>query len=175
MIARLLALVVFSLVSTSWTDVSKSPFSIAVVPTQSFDHGGTVTMAHDKAGEFYVVLTNVSAKSQEVFEAWNSWGYQTVSFEFTLSNGKKIVVSRRQHDFTRNGATTFMIQPGEHQVFAIRLDQWWEAKPALRKINEMPIKLKAIYQVLLTPEATKAGVWIGRTESHDYNLSLRQW
>ena len=132
-------------------------------------------MAHDKAREFYVVLTNLSAKPQAVFEDWNSWGYQTISFEFTTRAGQKIVVSKREADFVRNFPSTFLIQPGEHQVFAIRLDKYWEAKPALPKANEMPINLKAIYQVSPTPEATKAGLWTGRIESHDYNLSLRQW
>jgi hypothetical protein len=134
-----------------------------------------ITMAHNKPREFFVVLTNRSTKSQEIFESWNSWGYQTISFELTMRDGQKIVISVKQQDFLRNFPSTFVIKPGEHQVFPIRLDQRWAAMPTLRKVNEQPVKLKAIYEVLPTPEAAQEGVWIGRIESHEYKLTLRQW
>jgi hypothetical protein len=132
-------------------------------------------MAHNKSREFYVVLTNITAKPQAVFEARNSWGYQTISFELTRPSGKKVVVSARQQDFMRNFPSIFVIEPREHQVFAIRLDQWWETKPVLPKLHEMPITLKAIYEVWPSPEATREGVWTGRLESHEYKLMLQQW
>ncbi len=175
MIARLIPLLLLFIFSPSWSENPKSPFAIAVVPTQSYGEGGTITMAHVKTREFFVVLTNVSTKPQAVFEAWNSWGYQTISFEFTRASGKKVVVSARQRDFTRNFPSTFTIQPGEHQVFAVRLDQYWEAKPALPKLNEMPITLRAIYEVLPSPEGSERRVWTGRLKSHEYKLTLRQW
>src|SRR5208282_4351813 len=48
---------------------------------------------------------------------------------------------------------TFLIEPGEHQVYAIRLDERWETHPLLPKTDETPITLKAIYEVPPTPEA----------------------
>ncbi len=132
-------------------------------------------MAHDKPRDFYVVLTNVSTEPQAVWEYWNSWGYQTVSFELTTVDGKKFLVTRRQGEFTKNYPSTFLIQSGEHQVYAIRLDEWWETHPLLPKTDEMAIKLKAIYEVHPTPEAAQYKVWTGRLESRIYNLKLRQW
>ena len=85
----------------------------------------------------------------------NSWGYQTISFELTTANGKKFMVSRGPEEFTKNYPSTFTIQPGEHQVYAIHLDKWWATSPALPKTDEMPITLKAVYQVLPTKEATE--------------------
>jgi hypothetical protein len=41
--------------------------------------------------------------------------------------------------------------------------------------DEMPITLKAVYEVSTTPEASQYKVWTGRLESHSYNFSLRQW
>ncbi|PYX85096.1 MAG: hypothetical protein DMG70_04815 [Acidobacteria bacterium] len=49
-------------------------------------------------------------------------GYQTISFELTTANGKKFVLSKRPEAFTRNNPTTFAVQLGEHQVYAVYLD-----------------------------------------------------
>jgi hypothetical protein len=132
-------------------------------------------MAKNKPNEFYVVLTNVSGEPQAVWETWNSWGYQVISFEITMADGKMFVLSKKQEDFTRNFPSTYLVKPGENQVFAIRLDEWWVTHPALPKSDEMPITLKAVYEVTPTPEATEYKVWTGRIESHSYSFSLRQW
>jgi len=47
------------------------------------------------------------------------------------------------------------VEPGEHHVCPIKLDEWWETHPALPKTDEMPIKLKAVYEVTTTPEAAQ--------------------
>ena len=95
--------------------VQKSPLFLSVVPETSHGEpfGSTIEMAHGKPRDFFVVLTNVSAERQAVWEYWNSWGYQTVSFELTTEDGKKFVVSRRQEEFTRNFPSTFLIERGE--------------------------------------------------------------
>jgi hypothetical protein len=85
-----------------------------------------------------------------------------ISFELTTIEAKNFVVSRRQGYFTKNAPSTFLVKPGEHQVYPIRLD-------------EMPISLKAVCEVSTTPEASQYKVWTGRLESHSYNFSLRQW
>ncbi len=121
------------------------------------------------------MLTNASKDAQPVFEYWNSWGYQNVSFEFTMPDGKKLVVSKRPQDFTRNFPSTFLIPVGEHRVYAIRLDKQWETRPELAADAETQITLKAIYQVTATPESSEHKVWSGRIESKPYNFTLRHW
>jgi hypothetical protein len=74
-----------------------------------------------------------------------------------------------------NFPSTFVVQPGEHQVYAIQLDRGWEAQPAIAKTDETTIKLKAIYEVQPTPESGQYKVWTGRIESHTYDFTLRQW
>jgi hypothetical protein len=98
-----------------------------------------------------------------------------ISFELTTIEAKNFVVSRRQGYFTKNAPSTFLVKPGEHQVYPIRLDEWWKTHPALPKTDEMPISLKAVCEVSTTPEASQYKVWTGRLESHSYNFSLRQW
>jgi hypothetical protein len=161
--------------SESSVAVQHTPFSLAVVPTSSSAVSG-ITMAENKPDEFYVVLTNVSEQPQAVFEQWNSWGYFAVSFEFTTDEGRTSTVSRKRTIvFTKNNPSTFVVAPGEHQVFPVRLDKWWEAQPALRRADEMPVRVKAIYEVSATPESAKQGVWTGRVESKTYDFTLRQW
>jgi hypothetical protein len=150
---------------TSW-----SPFSLSIVPGI-----GGITMAKNKPREFYVVITNVSGGPQSIWQYWNSWGYQAISFELTMADGKKFALSKKQEEFTRNFPSTFVVEPGEHQVYPIKLDEWWETHPALLKTDEMPITLKAVYEVSMTPEASQYKVWTGRLESRSYNFSLRQW
>ncbi|PYT95330.1 MAG: hypothetical protein DMG36_02625 [Acidobacteria bacterium] len=164
-------------ISQAKPSVQKVPFSLSIVPETSRGEGfgSSIEMAHDKPREFYVVLTNSSSEPQAVWEHWNSWGYQTVSFELTNVDGKKFHVSRRPGIFTVNFPSTFVISPGEHQVYAIRLDQWWETQPPLPKTDETDITLKAIYEVPPTPEAAQYKVWTGRLESPTYNFKLRQW
>lgn len=132
-------------------------------------------MARNKPRDFNVVLTNVSEEPQAVWQTSNSWGYRTISFEFTAADGSKTVISKGQQEFTRNGPSTFLIQPGEHQVYAIRLDKEWEAHPVLPKTDEMTITVKAVYEVSPTSEASQYKVWTGRIESRSYNFTLKQW
>jgi len=168
-------IVLLAFAGTLASEAPKVPFSLSIVPTNSSGEVGSITMAQSKARDFYVVLTNVSKDPQPVWESWNSWGYQNISFELMTTEGRKFVLTTRQQDFTRNFPSTFLIQPGEHLVYAIRLDKWWEVRPTLPKSDEMPITLKAIYDVSPTPEAAQYKVWIGRVESRSYKLTLRQW
>jgi hypothetical protein len=132
-------------------------------------------MAKGEPREFYVVLRNVSAASQPVWEYWNSWGYTAISFELMTADGKRFVITVRDRDFTLNFPSTFTVAPGEYQVFAIRLDRSWQVQPALPMKDEMPITLKATYEVAPDPESLKYKVWTGRVESRTYNLSLFQY
>jgi len=165
-------------ISQAKPSVQKVPFSLSIVPETSRGErfGSSIEMAHDKPREFYVVLTNVSMESQPVWEYWNSWGYQTLSFEFTTSDGKKILVSKRPQEFTKNFPSTFLILPGEHQVYPIRLDKDWDTGPKLSEAAETAITVKAIYQVSSSSESKRYKVWSGRVESGSYSFTVgRQW
>jgi|SRR6185312_5457592 len=152
----------------------KAPFTLFIVPTRSTSDSGVITIASQKPDEFYVVLTNVSNEAQPVWETWNSWGSRTISFEFTFGNNPPILVTRGPEDFTRNLPSTFLIPPGEHKVYPIRLDKWWDVG-SIPKSTEAHLSLRAVYEVSVTPEAATYHVWTGRVESGNYNVTLRQW
>ena len=147
-----------------------APFSVAIVPGE----GGVLTMGRN-ARDFYVVLTNVSDQPQNTWEYWNSWGYRTVSFEITLPNGQKSSVTRAPQDFARNFPSTFAIPPGEHEVFVIRFYKDWQEAPPVPNRVQIPITIKAIYQVLSSAATVEHNVWTGRIESHSYRFVLYQW
>lgn len=170
-----LLLMLFVAIVGPSTEDPKPPFTIAIAPRVSYGDAGTIEMARKSTRDFYVVLTNVSQSNQSSWEYWNSWGYQTISFELTAADGKKSIVSKRAQGFTKNYPSTFLVKPGEHEVFAVRFDEQWETKPVLAKKNEMPITLKAIYEVPPTTESGENKVWTGRVESHSYKLTLQQW
>ena len=156
------------------TPARTTPFMLSIVPTKSSSDSRFITIAPEKPDEFYVVLTNISSEPQAVWETWNSWGARTISFEFTFGNNPPIVVARGPEDFTKNGPSTFLIPPGEHKIYPIRLDKWWDVR-SIPKSAEAQVSLKAIYEVPVTPEAATYHVWTGRVESGNYSVTLRQW
>src|SRR5215467_6891522 len=112
-------------------DKAYAPAS-AFLLTIAADRAG-ITMAHRTRNdpklprrEFYVLLSNVSKQPQTVWEDWNSWGYQTISFEITTAGGTRYFLSKRRQAFTRNFPSTVLVEPGEHVVYPVQLDQWWE-------------------------------------------------
>lgn len=153
-----------------------APFSLAIVPTGRGLEGGEITTAKNQPREFYVVLHNLSSQPQPVWETWCSWGFWTISFEFTMADGKHISVTKNRHEgFTKNFPATFFIPPGEVQVYPIQLDKEWDNRPTFFEAGGTPVAVQAIYQVAPTPESTKLGVWTGRIESAKYNFILNHW
>jgi hypothetical protein len=152
----------------------KDPFTLSIVPTRSTSDSRVITMASQNPHEFYVVLTNISNEPQYVWETRNSWGSQTISFEFMFGNNPPILVARGPEDFMRNFPSTFLIPPGECKVYPIRLDKWWDAG-SIPKSTETLVSLKAVYEVPVTAEAATYHVWTGRVESVDYKFTLIQW
>jgi len=158
---------------------SKPPFSVAIVPDASNEHGQWISMwKTSPVAPFYVVLTNITNEPQKVFEAWNDWGYKAISFELLTANGQRVVVSRKDKDFDKNYPSTFIVPAGGHYVYTIQLsNEYWAVTPDLRFANAEPVlvHLKAIYQ--LTPtregrEAARNNVWIGHVESKSYEYRL---
>lgn len=155
---------------------SRAPLAVSVVPTSSGRSypAAVISMADADPRGFFVVLTNLSKKPQAVWKDGNSWGYQIISFNLMLADGKSYTVSRRDRNFGRNGPGMFVIEPGEHEIYPVLLNDDWEVQPPLPKEHEMTIALKAVYDVPKTDEALKYGVWSGRIESRSYNWVLMQ-
>jgi hypothetical protein len=153
-----------------------APFKLSIVPSRSTDSARTIALADHQPDVFYVVLTNTSSTAQAVWLPWYSWGYWTISFELTMPDGTRHLIRKtKEADFTRNFPATFLVPVGEPQVYAIRLDKEWVNRPRFSDASSTPISLKAIYEVLETPESTTHKVWTGRIESRVYEFTLNHW
>jgi hypothetical protein len=181
-------------------DALVMPFKVSIVPENS----GMEFNTHDDkimasrpiegihrsisagagAQTFYVVLTNTSDLPQYVWETWNMWGFQTVSLEATTAAGKTYRMTVKSRPFTMNFPSTFMIPPGEQEVFPIHLDQEWEGRPAknpagcctLPSDTELVhVTVRAVYEVHPSDEAFAYGVWTGRVVSRPYELDLHRY
>ena len=175
---KLRALAILLLASPSVVGAAKrrAPFIVTVVPSGSGSDGRYITLADEQPHAFYVIVTNTSTQPQPVWQTWCSWGYWTISFDITTTDGKHFSVSKsRDAVFTRNYPATFLIPPGEHQVYLVRLDKEWTNRPKLPKASHTPITIKAIYEVIETPESRKHKVWAGRVESKTYSFTLSHW
>ena len=148
------------------------PFTVTIVPSSSSTDSRWIVIRENAPKEFYVVLTNTSSQPQSVFEWWNSWGYQTISFEFTTADNLRIFVSKREQDFTKNYPSTFLIPPNEHQIYPIQLNKEWEGVSEVSKLANPSVTVKAIYQVGPCPESAQYGVWAGRVESERYTVNI---
>ena len=93
------------------TQTQKTPFTLSIVPTTSSLDSRLITIASQKPDEFYVVLTNISNEPQSVWETWNSWGSQTISFEFKFGNNPPILVARGPEGFTMNFRQRSLFHP----------------------------------------------------------------
>ena len=159
---------------TTQADEPKVPFTLTVVPSRSGADERNISTAEKQPPVFYVVLTNVSDHPQPVWETRCSWGYQTISFEIILPDGKRLSVTQKPKIFTVNPLAVFVVPAGEQQVYPIQLNVDWENCPLAVTRVGVPVTLKAIYSVVPTPESTAHGVWTGRTESASYQIMLNE-
>jgi len=165
-----------SLASSALSEDDNAPFTLAVVSSRSTAEERSIASAAKRAETFYVVLTNTSGQAQPVWQTSCSWGFWTVSFDITLPDGKHVHTSRNHEQaFTKNTPATFLVLPGQQQIYPIQLDSTWDNLPQFPQAGTTRITLKAIYQVGSTPEAVQENVWVGRLESPIYDFMLAHW
>jgi hypothetical protein len=153
----------------------ESPFQLSIVPESRSEITSSISWAKDSKRNFFVILTNTSDKPQAVFERWNSWGYQAISFEMIGSAGERTSVRVKPQSFTKNFPSTYVIPPKGHQVFPIILNDKWEGRPAFGEPGRTKIKLTAVYEVQATAESAEQKVWTGRIVSGTIDTEVNHW
>jgi len=150
---------------------AEKPFAVSIVPEDRDANGARIRWTKSNKRNFYVVLSNVTANPQPVFEDWNSWGYQSISFDLVWAGGKTAKVKLKPQNFTRNAPSTYTLLPKGHQVFLITFNEEWEGKPNFKEAWAK-VKLKAIYEIRATKESKEIGVWVGRIESEQIDVTI---
>ena len=151
---------------------SSEALSVAIVPAKSTASGQIIATALNRPQPFYVVVSNSSKGPAAIWEYWNSWGYQSISFEVTLPDGKSLLLSRREENFTRNFPSSFFVETGESQVFPIELDTRWKNQKALSGACDKQVKLRAMFHIESSSDATASQVWSGNARSKLYDVTL---
>lgn len=72
-----------------------------------------------------VVLTNAGKRPIGVYQRWNSWGAYQWRFAIVDASGRRVVAGNPQQEWTRNGPTASLIEPGKELATsaAVRIDQ----------------------------------------------------
>ncbi|MGI9239469.1 MAG: hypothetical protein ACR2RV_01635 [Verrucomicrobiales bacterium] len=168
----MLSILLLAVISALSTASAEPPFRISIVPESRSGQVSKIGWGAESKRKCYVVLTNTTDQPQRVFETWNSWGYQAISFELTHASGKTSKVSVKPQIFTVNFPSTFTIPANGHYVFPISLNQDWEGEPEFGKEGRTEVKLKAVYGLAPTTESREQEVWTGRVESDELAVEI---
>jgi hypothetical protein len=153
---------------------SEGPLTISIA---SFDHAGVGRIEYrDVNSHFHVVLSNLSDKPIKLWTETNSWGYYALSFEMSDNSGRKWVAKKEPATFTRNIPSLLEIPSrGTHVIgvyFAI--PRRWEGFPVPENGVE-PVTIRAVFEVLPTPESDQLRAWVGRIVSESRDVEFAKW
>lgn len=123
-----------------------------------------------KPSLFYVILRNKTEEPKRLFEFWNSWGYQNISFYFYMEDGVHIVTVK-DRDFTRNFPSTNEVPGGETMVFPITFDKWWDELPKIEE-GKSKVKMQVVYKCNPSLDAKEAKAWTGIVASKVYEVTF---
>ena len=141
---------------------------IAVAP-----ENGRLAYMNDSS-HFHVVLNNASAAPLRIWEDWNSWGYFALSFEISDDTGKHWTAAKRKEiDFTRNFPSFETIAPANSSVIDVYFGdgKTWDGFP-LRKGQEKTVHMRAIFEIVESPESKSSAVWVGRVVSNAVQVTF---
>jgi hypothetical protein len=166
----LVAIVALEAVGITAQD-DQSPFSVAIaVPTR---FGKRSIELYRPEQHFHVVLTNISKHDVSVWREWCSWGYFNLSFEVTDSEGKTVVVKKKQRGWGKNYPDFATIDPNGNFVIDVTFDpEVWENPPLPEEGKSQTLSIRAIYESAECGEAKESKVWTGRavSEKKEYTI-----
>jgi len=140
----------------------ESPIEVSIAIPWSFDEHREI-WSH---GSFHVLITNTSGQPQNIWKAWNSWGYYGLSFEVTDEHGKTWTVHKGEHIFGPDGPDYWTIDPHESLVIDVDYSsaEWEEGFPPSTKEPRI-FTMRAIFEIKPDGASKKYSVWTGRVVS----------
>jgi hypothetical protein len=145
-------------------DPEKDDFEVLLSPGKS-----AISCFHDPS-QFFVILKNKTKEPKKLFEYWNSWGYQNISFYFYMKDGLRIV-TRKNQDFTRNFPSTYEVAAGETMVFPLKFDNSWDKLPNIAE-GESKVRMQVIYNCNPSFDAKETQAWTGIIASKIYEVNF---
>lgn len=151
-----------------YVDTNNDEFALKIA------NNGRAIYVNEYAQPFYVVLQNVSKEPKRIFEYWNSWGYQNLSFYLSFSeegSNHALVISRLDQDFTRNFPSYLTLAPGEEVVFPITFNEQWSGLDHIPD-GTSKVTLQAVYKTDPTFQSKANDIWVGIVASKALQVLL---
>ena len=154
----------------AWSAKPQETWTLRIVPTQSSPERGISLDNASKGSVFYVVLTNISQSDLAVWREWCSWGYDNLSFDIRLSDGRTFHVKKKPQDYKKDWPDSYLVKKGTHFVISVRFDELWEGFPEDWRSQE--VRIKAIYKIERDQDSQRLKVWTGQMESTELTATL---
>ena len=165
--------VVLLAVATAGTPIGDAGMSVSLaIPSRD---GVRRVSVGSPAHDFHVLVRNIAATPQKIWDATFSWGYYALSFEVVGQDGSVSIIRKRETAFTRNVPGTWTVDPGQSFVFDVYLGDRtvWDGVP-IPGPSCKDMRLRAIYTVSPDEESKKLAVWTGRVSSATESILLCQ-
>lgn len=127
--------------------------------------------------QLFVTLTNNSNDTIRIWDDNCSWGFSCLRFEFELPNKKRIHSEHISHSWDSNYPRCNKIPPNELFIFHVNLgDTFWTNLPKEsfqhESLEDITIKVKAIYEITGSKDTQEQNVWTGKVESSTKDFIL---
>ena len=136
--------------------------------------GKNIQVGHKS--DFHVVLTNQSDSDIRLWEEWNSWGFNNLTFEVLDDKGKSVgTIKKMSHNWTVNGPSYVELAPNQHHVIDVNLNCFkWDVPPEPLDEGEEPpdYRLVAKYTVSECADSREQSVWTGTIETDPVDIKL---
>ncbi len=121
-----------------------------------------------RGANLVVTIVNSTNREQRLWDWHNSRGWYALAVEARDGSGTSFDIQRTPRDWSKNGPTVFVLQPGERREVKLDLyDGWWKIEPAhasaadLTRLRDRPLELRARLRIDPTPESEELRVFTG--------------
>jgi hypothetical protein len=140
-----------------------------------------VGKGNDLPNQLFVVITNVSDAPVRIWDQWNGWGYDNLTFSMQTDNRKiRKTLKRFGGENGGHGPESIELGPGDHYVCSVRFaaddqndltDSWG---PLVIRNGEYPwITLRADYEIKADDFSRQKNVWTGRVSSPPVRIRVQ--
>lgn len=148
-------------------------WEIEIVPSRNSHGKGNVIYTRKPLNVFYVVARNRSGRDLKLWRDWSPWGYNNLSFDVELKDGRKVRLERKLGELTKSYPDATLVKAGHSYVYKIELAvATWKGVENVPV--DTPVKLVAVLNIKETPESKEKKVWTGKNSSEKVVVTLRR-
>jgi hypothetical protein len=176
--SAIICLFVASMQRTGASPATQPQMKISIAMRETNDPKSKYSLTGESKIIFFAVIENTGSDSVKLWNDWNSWGYDNLSFEIIDNSGKTSIARRKKAAFTRNFPAVIEIGPGEvivREVDLLSKTIPWTGFPLPRKAERSkPFQMRALYSIKDSKESKELGVWTGAIRSQSHTFTIEQ-